>query len=164
MHNKALAVDAPIVPCSTPLKCDVKPKNVMSISIRHFVVNGSDVQKLSQKKRQEFHLRKENTLPEYSGQIISIADVCVELVDRKPYQIIRIDCIKHKVDENGELNKKYEKESGKHIMNRIVPPEVTSQASVLDAYSVFEAKRLEGKYTWKLSDDIVLKIAELLKV
>ncbi len=72
--------------------------------------------------------------------------------------------MKHKVDEDGGLDKEYEEESGKHIINRIEPPEVTSQSSVLDASSVFEAKRLEGKYTWKLSDDIVLKIAELLKV
>ncbi len=142
----------------------VKHKHVMNISIRHFVVSGSDVQKLSQKKRQGFYLRKENTLPEYSGQIISIADVCVELDERKPYQIIKIDCMKHKVNENGGLDKEYEKESGKHIINLIEPPEVTSQSSVLDASSVFEAKRLEGKYTWKLSDDVVLKIAELLKV
>ena len=164
MHNKALAVDAPIVPCSTPLKCDVKPKNVMSISIRHFVVSGSDVQRLSQKKRQGFYLRKENTLPEYSGQTIKIADVCIELVDRKPYKIIRIDCMKHKVDENGGLDTEYEKESGKHFINIIETPKVISQSSVLNATSVFEAKRLEGKYTWKLSDVIALKIAESLNV
>ena len=135
----------------------------MNISIRHFVVSDSDVQKLSQKKRQGFYLRMENTLPEYSGQIINIADVCIELVDRKPYRIIRIDCIRHKIDENGGLDKEYEEESGKHIINYIEPPEVTSQSSVLDASRVFEAKRLEDKYSWKLSDDIVRKIAKLLK-
>ena len=72
--------------------------------------------------------------------------------------------MKHKIDENGGLDKEYEKESGKHVINHIEPPEVTSQSSVLDASRVFEAKRLEGKYTWKLSDDIVRKIAESLKV
>ena len=136
----------------------------MNISIRHFVLFSSEVQKLSQKKRQGFYLRNENLLPEYSGQIINIADVCIELVDRKPYKIIRIDCMKHKVNKNGGLDEDYEKESGKHFINIIETPKVTRRSSVLDASSVFEAKRLEGKYTWKLSDDVILKIAESLKV
>ncbi len=136
----------------------------MSISIRHFIVIDSEVHKLSQKKRQGFYLRNKNILPEYSGQIISVADVCIELVDRKPYKIIRIDCMKHKVNKNGGLDEDYEKESGKHFINIIETPKVTRRSSVLDASSVFEAKRLEGKYTWKLSDDVILKIAESLKV
>ena len=147
-----------------PLILTLNLKNVMNISIRHFVVIGSEIQKLSQKKRQGFYLRNENTLPEYSGKIISIADVCIELVDRKPYKIIRIDCMKHKVNENGGLDKDYDKESGKHFINIIETPKVISQSSVLYASSVFESKRLEGKYTWKLSDDVVSKIAKSLKL
>ena len=65
---------------------------------------------------------------------------------------------------NGGLDEDYEKESGKHFINIIETPKVTRRSSVLDASSVFEAKRLEGKYTWRLSDDVILKIAESLKV
>ncbi|NOQ93078.1 MAG: hypothetical protein GQ547_00405 [Methylophaga sp.] len=63
----------------------------MSIGIRHFVVDGENVEKMSQKKRQSFYIKQENSLSKYAGLIIDIADICVELVDRKAYKIIRID-------------------------------------------------------------------------
>jgi len=98
----------------------------MSIGIRHFVVDGEKIEKISQKNRQGFYIKQENSLSKYAGRIIDIADICVELVDRKPYKIIRIDCMRHKVNSNGGLDKEYEKDHMKHIGNMIEPPQINS--------------------------------------
>ena len=101
----------------------------MSIGIRHFVVDGENIEKISQKNRQGFYIKQENSLSKYAG-----------------------------------LDKEYEKDHIKHIGNIIEPPQINGGKEIIEAADFFEAKKLKNKYSWKLSDEVVRKIADALKV
>jgi hypothetical protein len=139
-------------------------EGAMNLSVRHFIVDGESVQKVSRKKREGFYHKNENTLPEYAGKIINVADVCVELVKSKPYRIVRIDCVKHKVDQNGGLDNEYQAEHIKHVSHELEPPSITVGSDVIEASNVFEAKRLKCKYTWSLNGLVLRKMQSMLKV
>ena len=120
--------------------------------------------KVSQKNFNGFYFKKESTLPEYSGQTIKMAEVCVEVIDRRVTRIIRIDCERYKVDEDGALNKEHLRESNIHMINLISPPQPEQDSTIIDATNVFEAKRLEHKLTWELTTEITEKIVKALKL
>ncbi len=105
----------------------------MSISIRYFVVSNGTLKKVSQKKYNKFYFKKEPTLPEYSEQSINMAEVCVEVIDRKITRIIRIDCERYKVDKHDALNKEHLRESNIHMIDLMSPPLEEQNSTVIDA-------------------------------
>ena len=136
----------------------------MSTSIRYFVVSNGNLKKVSQNKFNGFYFKKEATLPEYSGQTIKMAEVCVEVIDREITRVIRIDCERYRVDKYGALNKEHLRESNIHMINLISPPQPEQDSTIIDATNVFEAKRLEHKLTWELKTEIIEKIVKALKL
>ena len=136
--------------------------NYRSTSVRYFIVKGESLEKISQKKWERFYSLREYVFPEYAGQILNFACVMVELKDRKPLSIVRIDRMKNKINELGGRDKDYEKEIGKYILNHVEPPKVNCANSVFDAADVFEKKRIEDKYRWKLTEHIEREIAAAL--
>lgn len=83
----------------------------MAVSSRFFVVADGEIKKLSQKKAGDFYFQDKNSLPDYAGKTISIAHVVVEIINRKPSNIISTDCLKTKDDENGGMHTSYREES-----------------------------------------------------
>ena len=136
----------------------------MSISIRYFVVSNGDLKKLSRKKFKNFYFDEEAALPEYSGQTIEMAEVCVEVFDRAITRIIRIDCERYKVDKHGAIDKEHKWESIIRIFNPTSFPQSEQDSTVIDATNIFKAKRLEHKFRWELTDEIRDQIFEILKI
>ncbi len=136
----------------------------MSISVRYFIVLDETINKISQNKFNGFCFRKEPGLPEYSGQVIKMAEVYVETINRKVTRIIRIDCVKYKADNHGALSKEYEEDSRNHMTNLISPPQVETASGVLNASEIFNAKRLKFKLTWEITEEIRAEISNILKI
>lgn len=136
----------------------------MGLAIRHFLILSSGIKKISQKKYQSFYHNDldGNVFPDYAGKIIDVADVVLELVNRKPYQIVRIDCPRYKVNDLGGIDTEYRQEKGRYIINFLDPPKVGKGEDILDASKVFEAKRLKEKYSWKLDNQTILDIGLIL--
>lgn len=130
--------------------------------MRHFVVKNHEVKRLSQKKRQDFLYSKENVLPEYSDTIIDIADIVIEVKDKKPYRILDIHCARHKVNSRGAIDEKYHSEFATHLAKKISHPDIRSDGIVINAREVFDAKALKNKYEWDISTKDINNIIKLI--
>ncbi len=138
---------------------------IMTISARYFVVINDSIKKISRKSMEDFYFNGKNTLTDYSGQIIDTIDVIVELQNRKPFRIIRLDGSRLKVDKNGGRDDDFHMESQQQALSCFeTPAEVKSTQGVLDATDVFNERKLKNKHIWYPSDKIIYKIAKLLGV
>lgn len=134
----------------------------MSIGSRHFILVGDDAVKISQRVIRDFYFNRKAVLKEYAGQVIDIANVYLSLENRLPKEIIKIDCMRLKVAENGALDETYHGEHLAHMANKISgKPKVISSGSLVNASTVFNHKKLKNKYERDLSQ---LHLKKILKI
>lgn len=136
----------------------------MNLSVRHFIIDGEDLIRVSQKKMKDFYFRKENSMLEYAGKLIQFVDVYVKIIDKKPVEIVRVNCMKYQVNSQGGQEKSYESSYTEHVSNLLFPPEVKSSDNVVNASEFFDAKKLSNKHTFELSKKAKDKISEILNI
>lgn len=77
----------------------------MSIGVRVMFLDGDRIVRVSQRRFERLFDRDLNeAMPEYAGQRVRCAMVYVQLADRKPVEVVRIDYMVLPLDPDGRLD------------------------------------------------------------
>jgi hypothetical protein len=135
----------------------------MSIGYRIFLVRGDHVSRVSQKTFDEFFTQRKPVLREFAGQNVEIATVIYKLANRKPEQVIRVDCQRFKVKDDGSIDEDHDHEYNRLMVIRLDKGfqgnNANRETNVVDARDRFEERRLEHKHCPTLSASAVERIA-----
>ena len=129
----------------------------MGFGFRVFFVNDDDSLKRISFARYERLTRKalNERLPEYAGKKARCALVVLNVENRKPQSIARIDCHRIPFDVEGRVDWKEWENQARLISHFITLPGVEkSQDTIIDASSVFAQKRYEREAKWSLTPEI----------
>ena len=137
----------------------------MGLSIRIFIVEDDDTIKRLPLARYERLLKRDpnEKLLEYAGKRVRYALIVVDLVNRRPIEIVRDefgflefdDEGRHKVSVHGK-----EESLAFDMLAPLLSDQTNSQ--VIDARHKFAKKRYLDKFSWTPTDEIVVGIAEAI--
>ena len=137
----------------------------MGLSIRIFIVADDDTIKRLSLARYERLLKRDpdERLLEYAGKRVHYALIVVELINRRPVEVVRDEYAYLDFDDEGRLNvsKHEQKESLAFDMLSFFSSEQHDKR-IIDARHKFAKKRYLDKYRWEPSDEIVAGIAEAI--
>jgi hypothetical protein len=120
----------------------------MNLGHRIFVVDGNSVTRIPQKKFDSFFFRHEPALPDFAGKTIHVAFVIYTLENRKPKEVVRIDCSRMRVLNGGELDND-DVMRGIHLSfdrHESGPPATSQRGNVLDATSHFNEREWRHRH------------------
>jgi hypothetical protein len=135
----------------------------MGIGLRVFLVRDDEsIQRLSL-ARYERLLRRDpqETLPKYASRRVRYALVILELEDRRPVEIIRIQYSFLSFDSQGSIDAG-EQEREARLASEMLPP-ITNDRDrprVVDARHRFAKKRYDDDYRWIPSPEIEAEIVQ----
>jgi len=137
----------------------------MGLSIRVFIVEDDDTIKSLPLARYErlFKRDPDERLLEYAGQRVRYALIVVDLVNRRPIEIVRDEFGFLDFDERGRL-KVVEHEKQESLAFDMLAPLLSDQTNsrVIDARHKFAKKRYFNKFSWTPTAEIVVGIAEAI--
>ena len=137
----------------------------MGLSIRIFVIEEDDTIKRLPLARYERLVKRDpnESLPKYAGQRVRYALIVVDLINRKPIEVVRDEYAYIEFDEEGRFKEpEHEKrESSALDMLDFFSIEQRDRR-VIDARHKFARKRYFDKNRWKPTDEIVAAIAEAI--
>jgi hypothetical protein len=138
----------------------------MGLSIRVFIVEDDDTIKRLPLARYERLLNRDpdERLSRYAGQRVRYALIVVNLVNRRPIEVVRDEYAYLDFDEKGRFKEPvYEEvESSPLDMLDILSFEQKKDRRVIDARHRFARKRYFDKNRWEPTDEIVTAIAEAI--
>ena len=138
----------------------------MSMGFRIFFVNDDDeIRRIPLRRFERCLFQKAERFREYAGQRIRYALVTVELEERQPIAITRIDSGFIKFDKHGRRDEAEGMKAGRLAVQMVADPfDKNPDGSVVDATAVFAKKRYEHEFRWRPSakvkraiEDAVLK-------
>ena len=137
----------------------------MGLSIRIFIVEDDDSISRLPLAQYERLLKADpvERLPKYAGKRVRYALMVVDLVDRKPIEVVRDQFGFLEFDDNGRL-KTAEHEEMESIAFDMLAPVLSEQTNtqVIDARHKFAKKSYFDKLSWKPSDEIIAAISEAI--
>lgn len=97
-------------------------------------------------------------LIEYAGKRVKFVLVYLELENRKPIEIVRIEREMLTVDDDGKFNQDELHETMRLSMQTLDTPEYTrwlddADSNVIWSSGIFAKRKLKDLYSWELSDD-----------
>jgi hypothetical protein len=97
----------------------------------------------------------EESLPEYAGKRVRHALLVVDLVNRRPVEIVHTEFAWLSFDSEGRLDRS-EKEKEIRLSMQAIPPLLDEKDSeqLVDARHRFAKKRYDSEYRWKPSPEI----------
>lgn len=119
----------------------------MNLGFRYFAVRDDDsIVHLSQRAFDDFYTRHRPSLVRFSGSVLMIATVIYATENRRPKQIVRIECMRVKVDESGALDQDHIETTTRLLANRIDKiiggaPADDGSGSVVNALERFDERR-----------------------
>jgi hypothetical protein len=119
----------------------------MNLGYRHFIVREDhSIVHLSRRAFDDFYFGRRSSLPRYSGSVLTIATVIYATENRKPKQIVRIECTRVKVDSSGGLDEDHIDTTTRLLADRINkfiggPRAVEESGSVINALEKFDERR-----------------------
>ena len=137
----------------------------MGISIRIFVVDDDNSIKRIPLTRYErlFRYDPEERFPEYAGKRMRYAEVAVEMVQRKPIEILRMLYFIMSFDSEGRIDASEHRKETRLAMELLPPFSVDQQPSqVIDAQHRFAKKRYDNEYRWTPSTEIEAAIIKAI--
>jgi hypothetical protein len=133
----------------------------MGLSIRIFIVDEDDSLHRLALARYERLLRDDpaESIPEYAGKRVRHALVVVDLVNRRPVEIVHAEFAWLSFDSEGRLDRS-EKEKEARLAMRAIPPLLGEEDSeqLIDARHRFAKKRYDSEYRWKPTPEIMAAI------
>lgn len=137
----------------------------MGIGLRVFFVNDDDsIQRLSMARYQRL-LRRDlgERLPQCAGRRVRYAMVMLEVADRKPLEILRIQYSFLRFDSEGTIEAG-EREREARLAMEMLPPLTKEQERphVVDARYRFAKKRFDDEYKWTPTPEIEAAIVEAI--
>jgi len=137
----------------------------MGMGLRVFLVNDDDsLQRLSLARYERLRRREpEERLPKYAGRRVRYALVILEVADRTPLEILRIQYSFLHFDCEGRIDTAEQDREGKLAME-MVPPVVTGRRGpqLVDSRHKFAQKRYQDRYKWTPSPEIEAAIVEAI--
>ena len=138
----------------------------MGLSIRIFIVEDDDTIKRLPLARYERLLKRDpvERLLEYAGKRVRYALIVVDLINRRPVEVVRDEYAYLDFDKEGRFKEPvYEEvESSPLDMLDIISFEQKKDRRVIDARHKFARKRYFDKHRWEPTDEIVTAIAEAI--
>ncbi len=137
----------------------------MGIGLRVFLVNDDDsIQRLSLARYER--LRRGDPgerLPQYAGRRVRYAMVILEVADRKPLEILRIQYSFLDFDPEGRIDP-VDREKEARLAMEMLPPLAKEQKRphVVDARYRFAKKRFDDEYKWTSTPEIEAAIVEAI--
>lgn len=129
----------------------------MGLSIRIFIVDEDGSLHRLALARYERLLRNDpvETIPEYAGKRVRRVLVVVDLVNRRPVEIVHAEFAWLTFDSEGLLDRSEKEQEAKLVMQAI-PPLLGEKASeqLIDARHRFAKKRYDNEYRWKPTPEI----------
>jgi hypothetical protein len=119
----------------------------MNLGYRFFVVgDDNSIIQISQRIFNDFYLKYKPSLQRFSGCTINVATVIYTLENRMPKQIVRIDYMRIKVDNDGALDQEQNSDSFRLVANRVgkflsEKPLVSDSGRVVNAIERFDERR-----------------------
>jgi len=137
----------------------------MGMGLRVFLVNDDDsIERLSLARYERLRRREpEERLPKYAGRRLRYALVILEVVDRRPLEILRIQYSFLHFDSEGRIDTAEQEREGRLAME-MVPPVVAERRGpqVVDSRHKFAQKRYQDRYKWTPSPEIEATIVEAI--
>jgi len=135
------------------------------MGLRVFLVNDDDsIQRLSLARYERLRRRDpEERLPKHAGKRVRYVLVILEVADRKPLEILRIQCSFLHFDSDGRIDTAEQEREGRLAME-MVPPIVGERRGpqVVDSRHKFAQKRYQDRYKWTPSPEIEAAIVEAI--
>ena len=124
--------------------------------MRIFLVDDDDSLHRLPLARYERLLRGEagESLPQYAGRRVRYVLVSVDVVDRKPVEIVHIQYSTLAFDSKGRLDQVDRKRKAKLAMDLLPALSGDDPEQVIDARHRFAKKRYDSEYRWKPCLDI----------
>ena len=92
----------------------------MNIGCRHFAIREDDsITPISRRAFDDFYRKHRPSLMRFSGSVLTVATVVFTTENRRPKQIIRIECMRVTVDESGVLDQDHLESIFRLVANRI---------------------------------------------
>ena len=119
----------------------------MNLGYRFFVVGDDDsIIQISQRTFSDFYQKRKASLQRFSGSVINVATVIYTLENRKPREIVRIDYVRIKVNDEGALDQEQDADNLRLAASRIgsilgEKPPVRNSGQVVDAAERFDERR-----------------------
>lgn len=134
----------------------------MGFGFRVFIFDNNNIKQISLAKYNRLiHGYKNESIPEYAGKRIRTAVVIVETENRKPMNILNIDCEYVNVDKDGKFDQSEREEKMIDAMRMMdIPTDNDSPKNVIDSSSHFAQKRFRNKYLWTPTDHEIQMIKE----
>jgi hypothetical protein len=137
----------------------------MGLSIRIFIVADDNTIKRLPLARYERLLKRDpdERLLEYAGKRVRYALIVVELINRRPVEVVRDEYAYLDFDDEGRLkvSEHEQKASLAFDMLSFFSSEQHDKR-IIDARHKFAKKRYFDKYRWEPTDEIVSSIAEAI--
>jgi hypothetical protein len=137
----------------------------MGLSIRVFIVEDDDSINRLPLAQYERLLKgdPDERLLKYAGKRVRYALMVVDLVDRRPIEVVRDQFGFLEFDEGGRLETA-EHEEMESIAFDMLAPVLSEQTNtrVIDARHKFAKKSYLDKFSWKPSDEIIAAISEAI--
>jgi len=133
----------------------------MGVSLRIFLVNDDDTIKRFPLTRYErlMHGDPGECVPEYAGKRVRYAEVALEVADRKPVRILRMQYFIMSFDSRGRIDVSERQKEKRLAMDLLPPVDVNTQSKqVIDATHRFAKKRYDNEYRWIPSPEIEAEI------
>lgn len=134
-----------------------KTKNAMGLSTRIFLVDDDDSLHRLALAQYERLLRgdPEESVPQYAGKRVRYALVVVDLVNRRPLEIVHVEYFWLSFDSEGRLDRS-EKEKEARLAIQAIPPLLgeNNTQQLIDARHRFAKRRYDSKYRWSPTSEI----------
>ena len=136
----------------------------MGSSLRIFLVDDDDSVHRLPLARYERLLRDEagECLPQYAGGRVRYVLVSVDVVDRKPVEIVHVQYSTLAFDSKGRLDQVDRKRKAELTMDLLPALSREDSEQVIDARHRFAKKRYDSEYRWKPSSDIEAAIVNAI--
>jgi len=137
----------------------------MGMGTRIFLVDDHDTVRRLPLSRFE-RLRRadpEDSLPEFAGKRLRFALAVLELADRRPVEVIRIEYFLLSFDSKGYLDRSEREKQMKLGASMVAPhDDQTTSGSVIDARHHFAQKKFADRYTWTPTPEIETAIFDAI--
>ena len=137
----------------------------MGLSIRVFIVEDDDTIKRLPLARYERLLRHDpdERLSRYAGKRVRYALIVVDLVNRKPIEVVRDEYVYFDFDQEGRFKEPALDKEENSAFDMLDFSSLEQQDKrVIDARHKFARKRYFDKHRWQPTDEIVTAIAEAI--
>ena len=139
----------------------------MSLGHRIYVVVGDAIRPVAQKTFHDFFFKKAPALPAYSGQTVTFAMPICEIENRRAVRVVRLDTLRLTVKDDGSLDEDQYHRLAADTFTAFFPAADTArpaETSTVDADMLFARKRLENRWSPKISEAAHRKILARLGI